>query len=455
MKILNRSLILIVIISLSNLVVAQTHTPRYVSMAPTTNGYYEYLPDDYTTNTSANYPLLIFFPGIGEVGNGSAAELPRVLANGTPKQIQQGIFPRSFTVNGQTFKFIVLTPQFTSYPSPSDMNDILNYAIANYRVNIDRVYLTGLSWGGGMVWSYLCSGIQTAGRIAAAVPVCGSSDVWSWGGGNLVASANVPIWATHNTGDNVVPASTSINNVNSVNNAPVPPTVRAKLTLFDANGHDAWSTTYNLNYRENNLNVYEWMLQYTKNFTGTVPIQGLQFNLLHQNNQVLLKWSTEQEINNAGFVIEKSSNGQNFDSIAFIQGNTNSSTLSNYEFLDVHPFNGENYYRLKQVDINQTYSYSPIRFINLNSTSSIDVKVNPNPIQDKNVQLHFTQSINENFEIQVFHSNGQTIMKKQITANGSPQYSISLPNNISGGIYYVKILSGNQFKTKTIRVQIL
>jgi predicted peptidase len=122
-------------------------------MSSNVHGFYEYLPQGYSTDNQT-YPLIIFVHGIGELGYGDATSLPLVLRNGTPKLINAGTFPSSFTVNGQTFKFIILSPQFISWPTPDDIQAVIDYALKNYRVNVNRVYLTGLSMGGGPVWDY-------------------------------------------------------------------------------------------------------------------------------------------------------------------------------------------------------------------------------------------------------------------------------------------------------------
>src|SRR5215217_5727289 len=108
---------------------AQTHTPRYISMMSKTKAYYEYLPEGYDSTGTATYPLILFMTGIGEFGSGSSTQLPNVLKNGIPKLIKEGTFPKSFTVGGQVFRFIVITPQFIKSPRPEaeDMNTVLDY----------------------------------------------------------------------------------------------------------------------------------------------------------------------------------------------------------------------------------------------------------------------------------------------------------------------------------------
>lgn len=245
--------------------IAQTNTPIYVSMESKTNGYYEYLPQGYSTSTD-NYPLILFMTGIGEFNDGSPTNLPLVLKNGTPKLINDGTFPTSFTVNGQTFKFIVITPQWIKYPRPTadDMDSVLDYLEAHYRIDKTRIYITGLSYGGGLTWAYGGGNSAFANRVAAILPVAGAGTP-IYDRSRTIAAANLPTWATHNQGDPEVPVSVTTTYVNNINLAPAP-TPKAKMTIFPYNYHDAWTVTYDPAYKENNMNVYQWMLQYQRNY---------------------------------------------------------------------------------------------------------------------------------------------------------------------------------------------
>ena len=248
---------------------AQTHTPRYISMMSKTKGYYEYLPEGYDSTGTATYPLILFMTGIGEFGNGTS-NLPNVLKWGVPKEIKNGTFPNSFTVNGQVFRFIVITPQFIKFPRPeaNDMDSVLNYIVAHYKVDINRIYITGLSYGGGMCWAYAGANDLFSKRVAAIVPVASpipdGGDTTIYARSRVIAANNVAVWATHNLRDQDDTVATTISYVNDINQPPAP-TPPAKMTLFNASGHNAWDRTYTPSFKENGLNVYEWMLQYQRN----------------------------------------------------------------------------------------------------------------------------------------------------------------------------------------------
>ncbi|PZR27842.1 MAG: hypothetical protein DI535_08830 [Citrobacter freundii] len=246
----------------------QTLTPRYVDIASNIHGFYESLPTGYSSSTET-YPLLIFVHGMGEMGDGSASQLPKVLANGVPKLIKEGRFPQSFTVNGQTHKFIVLAPQMqNSSVVDVTLNMLIDYAIAHYRVNPNRIYATGLSLGGGFVWKLGGTKLASAQRLAAIVPMCGAA-TYSVSAAHNMGTAGLAVWAFHNNGDPTVSVNTTKNWVNGVNETATNP--KARLTVFNVSGHDCWSQASDPNYREDGKNMYEWMLGYSRGTTPNTP----------------------------------------------------------------------------------------------------------------------------------------------------------------------------------------
>ena len=411
----------------------QTAKPN-VSMTSMSNGYYEYLPQGYNPQTTEKYPLIIFLHGAGEVGNGNT-ELSRVLNNGTPRQISQGIFPVSFTVNNQSYKFIVLSPQFTQWPNSVEMDNVINYAVSNYKVNINKIYLTGLSQGGGVIWEYCGNDNANYGnRIAAIVPICGASYPDQWRA-ITIAKANIAVWATHNSGDGVAPVSYTNGYVANINLAPLPPLPQvnplAKKTIFPVSGHDAWTATYDLNFRENGKNVYEWMLQFQRNL-NVVPVTGLEFNTSRQNNNAFLNWKTFTETNNMGFIIERSSNGINYDSIGFVAGKGINGNGAVYSFTDNSTLSGINYYRLKQIDVTGAVKYSEVRKVDVDKKASITIY--PNPV-DKTIFIKSTLILS-NAVLQIYTASGRLVKKSVLNGNGILSVAVA---DLPAGMYFAEI----------------
>jgi dienelactone hydrolase len=356
---------------------AQTHTPRSITINTNCGGFYEYLPLGYD-NGSDTYPLMIYLHGMGQLGDGSTSALASILQNGPPQYISQGAFPASFTVGGETFRFIIISPQFKQWPSPADVAAAVDYALANYRVDIRRVYVTGTSMGGGATWEYAGNNNNYARKIAAIVPVCGASTP-DQARADVIARANLAVWATHNQDDPDVPAGNTIGYVNAINNSATPPNPLAKSTIFPVTGHDAWTTSYNPNWRENGLNVYEWMLQYQRSGTGgPLPVVLSAYKVTATGKEVIVSWVTNAEQNNSYFSIERSSDGVQFKGIGQVAG-TNKPTGASYSFADKQPVTGSSFYRLSQTDLDGTTRYFDIRKIVTGAGTQNGLVVFPNP----------------------------------------------------------------------------
>jgi predicted peptidase len=237
-------------------------TPAVMKAITTTfteniGGMYAATPALYESTTK-KYPLLIFIHGVGELGNGTS-DLPRILSNGVPRLLNEKTFPANFTVNGGNYSFIVATPQFKTWPKPNEINDLINYMVASYRIDEKRIYVSGLSMGGGATWDF---SVDNAARIAAITPICGAA----WFGEEYcakIAAANLPVWAFHNADDYTVGAGSTVRLIDMMNKYN--PNPQAKSTIWPTGGHDAWTKATNPETREcEGKNMYEWMLQYTR-----------------------------------------------------------------------------------------------------------------------------------------------------------------------------------------------
>lgn len=94
--------------------------------------------------------------------------------------------------------------------------------------------------------------------------------------------------------------------------------------------------------------------------SNPLPVSFLSFSGQVQGQEISLSWETAWEENNKHFSIQKSQDGKNFLEIGQLEGARNSSEGATYSFLDQKPHAGENYYRLKQVDFDEDFSFSNI-----------------------------------------------------------------------------------------------
>lgn len=167
--------------------------------------YYLLKPAEYDKH-NLKYPLLIFLHGAGELSN----ELkPVVMINGPCKKLFNPS-TNSIDESKLTELNLYVKSSFVIYPQSSNnqswkesIEPLIDEIIANYPVDKNRIYLTGLSLGGGATWDMAASNPK---RYAALVPVCGYS--WAIGKETLVKK---PIWAFHAFDDKIVQIDTTTN----------------------------------------------------------------------------------------------------------------------------------------------------------------------------------------------------------------------------------------------------
>lgn len=218
--------------------------------------FYEYVPADYNSNSN-KYPVVIFLHGIGERGPNTTDV--QILKDNIYKVAKLG--PPMHVKNGTQFPFILISPQLKSnygtWPS-SYVLEVLNYVKTYLRIDERRIYITGLSLGGGGTWVT----IQDYPELfAAALPVCGGYN--SPSKAYKIAAENLPVWASHGSIDDVVPMSKTVNMVNAINASTPKPSPLAKLTIYTGVKHNAWSYAYRTDHSLHTPNVYEWLMSYT------------------------------------------------------------------------------------------------------------------------------------------------------------------------------------------------
>lgn len=183
----------------------------------------------------------------------------------------------------------------------------------------------------------------------------------------------------------------------------------------------------------------------TINVTQTpLPIELLYFEAKAiENNKVELNWQTASEIDNDYFVIERSKNTSRWEKLTTIEGANNSTNLIEYTTIDDLPFSGVSYYRLKQVDLNGTVTYSKTRVVAMNTFNTSELNIYPNPTS-QSITLIGSQ---EELEfISVFNLLGQDVTN-QITVKRINKNKILIDFlSLEDGMYLVRT------KTKSSKV---
>lgn len=122
--------------------------------------------------------------------------------------------------------------------------------------------------------------------------------------------------------------------------------------------------------------------------TVTLPVVWGGFNAISKDKEVVLSWTTLQELNTSFFVVEHSTDGINYNAIGTVDAKRNSSSRSDYSFIHKTPLlSGNNYYRIRQVDIDNRFNYSVIRNVLFKNTQAVMVQVGANPVRNS-IQLN-------------------------------------------------------------------
>ncbi len=173
---------------------------------------------------------------------------------------------------------------------------------------------------------------------------------------------------------------------------------------------------------------------------GTLPLTWISFSgQLQNDNSVLLKWETAAEKNVALFVIERSIDGHSFKKAGSIEPRHNSTGRSLYTFIDKNPATGKVFYRIKQLDIDNKFSYSPTIVVNIENNSQKNFYIINNPGKDK-LRLHLGRVPDSRSQLQIFDLSGRILTRKEVSADPIQEIDIS---TLASGIYFVRYVNKN------------
>lgn len=180
-------------------------------------------------------------------------------------------------------------------------------------------------------------------------------------------------------------------------------------------------------------NYYSNTVSFLRNRIGeVVPLNLLSLTGQHTNNQTLLQWQTANETNTANFSIEHSIDGTSFSSIGNVSASGNSNSIKNYSFTHTNPKIGTNYYRLKMMDVDGKFTYSPTVAVRLNNKQT-ELLIHPNPAKDFVIIEH--PNIDHPAQIKLLDMTGKII--QTITIKQNTSQTICNVRRLSVGSYQV------------------
>lgn len=185
--------------------------------------------------------------------------------------------------------------------------------------------------------------------------------------------------------------------------------------------------------------------------SGPLPIELIEFKATKNYDRVLTQWSTASEKNNAYFTVEKSQDGLNYAYVASVKGAGTSGTINKYSAYDDSPLNGISYYRLKQIDFDGSYKYSPV--VSIDREESFEIKLTPNPVMiGEKIQFSLSKRVEQIVTVEVTDLAGAVTYTG--TA-GSDDHINFVVNNYypTQGVYLIKVQCGDAVQVSKLLVQ--
>ena len=181
--------------------------------------------------------------------------------------------------------------------------------------------------------------------------------------------------------------------------------------------------------------------------TGVLPVRSITVNATAKANTIDVKWSTLDETNTATFVVEKSTDGNNFYSAGSVkakgQGN------GNYQLVDTRPVEGINYFRIKSIDINRSYNYSSVIAVSFGNDAKPFVLVYPNPVVNV-MSLQTANLAKGNYQVFVRDMTGRIYLQKTLTVAAGYQVQTIGLSNLASGTYVLQLVHDGENSINTV-----
>jgi len=161
--------------------------------------------------------------------------------------------------------------------------------------------------------------------------------------------------------------------------------------------------------------------------------------LLNTDKSITLDWNTQMEINSSSIQIERSADGESWKAIGSVMAKGNSSVVTNYTFTDAQPLSGTNFYRLRMIDIDNSYAYSDVKVIRTSVVSKISFF--PNPAREY-VNVSLGVGSGTQVVIRLINPAGQLLQEKR--AESGAGVVVSFPvGNYAPGLYILSAISAD------------
>lgn len=169
--------------------------------------------------------------------------------------------------------------------------------------------------------------------------------------------------------------------------------------------------------------------------TISLPLDFLSFDGYYQDEEIQLSWTTANEINVSHFEIEKSNDGESFGLVGEVEAVNIESTINKYSLVDKSPFDGVNYYRIREVDFDGKSEFSETIRIE-SPLYAFEVNYYPNPVDDV-LTIEANETLAD-IKVQIVSTSGNVVLLQVLNGAETSKVSIDI-SGLKTGVYHVLI----------------
>lgn len=187
---------------------------------------------------------------------------------------------------------------------------------------------------------------------------------------------------------------------------------------------------------------------------ATLPVSLLDFSATSKNNSVVLSWSTASEINNSGFDVERKTESGSWVAIGYVKGAGTSYSIQHYNYTDENLAPGRYYYRLKQIDTQGRFEYSPVVSASVGAAEKFILEQNyPNPFHNETT-VRFTLPGKANVKLSLYDMHGRLVKTLVNGSRDKGTHAVTVrATTLTSGLYYYKLETENFSAVKKMTIQ--
>ncbi len=246
---------------------------------------------------------------------------------------------------------------------------------------------------------------------------------------NLTFSYNDNEW--NEAGNNITEGNLVAQNWNSISGSWVVPPV----------GVDDPATNQVVLTGVDETNYFSWWTLVSSDFD--LPLTLMNFTVEKYNENALLKWQVAAQVNVDFYEIQRSFNGNDFTPIGKVPSVLSSGTDISYTYTDT--LNGLHagliYYRLRMVDKDGKFSFSPVKYLSFTGNNP-SVQVSPNPVTTMLV-IRFGNVTTGPYQVAIYNEEGRRLMTRNLNVSANTSFNLPRPSTIPPGTYVISISGGN------------